>query len=283
MSVRRHLGLDGSQDADGQAGGVLAEARRRWPVWCSADPVLGVVVDVVELPGWLRGADPAAADEVLAALAWWSAPSGGDDVAATGVLAWLLVPAACRIAARLQGMSPRIDEVVASELWLQARTVGQVPGRRRVAANIALNTRREVVTRLGRGGGATWARTCVVDPTSATWRDLDALDEGSPAVDRAAGADGVGAFLGRAVWSSVITEADRDLLLAAAAAAGELRIPLGAGGGMTTPTVAQVIGPQFGLSARVARRRTGRALGALREIAAAGTLGSAHLGEKVPA
>jgi hypothetical protein len=247
---------------------------------------LGVVADVVELPGWLRGADPADADEVLAALAWWSAPSGGDDVAATGVLAWLLVPAACRIAARLQGMSARIDEVVASELWLQARTVGQVPGRRRVAANIALNTRREVVTRLGRGGGATWARTCVVDPTSATWRDLDALDEGSPAVQRAETADRVSAVLGRAVRSSVITEADRDLLWAAAAAAGELRISLRAGGGMTTPTVAQVIGPQFGLSARVARRRTGRALRALREIAAAtGTLSSPHqhLEERVPA
>lgn len=285
MSVRRHLGLDGGPwDADELVGGSFEQARWRWPVWCSEHPVLGVVADVAELPGWLREADPAAADEVLAALAWWAAPDGGDDLAATAVLAWLMVPAACRVASGLQGLSARIDEVVACELWLQARTVGQVPDRRRVAANIALNTRREVVTQLGHGGGATWARTYVVDPTSTTWRNLEAADDACDAADCAEVAERVGTLLDRAVQCSAITDADRDLLLAAAAAACELRMPLRAGGGMTTPMVAEVIGPRFGLTPRAARRRTVRALRVLRDIAGTGAaVDGPRVGEKVPA
>ena len=135
MSVAAHLGV-GDPDR-----GLLGEARRCWPAWAGEHPSLGVVADLVDLQGWTYSVGRARADEVLHTLAMLASPSGGDDTAAAGALAWLLLPGACGIAWRLQQLSERIDETVAAELWVEVRSF---PWQRlrKVAANILLNTRR---------------------------------------------------------------------------------------------------------------------------------------------
>ena len=71
----------------------------------------------------------------LGALSGLAAQHDGDDVAAAAALAWLLVPGACLLANRLATLSPVVDELVAAQLWIQARTFGPGGGRR-VAASI---------------------------------------------------------------------------------------------------------------------------------------------------
>lgn len=78
--------------------------------------------ELLDLPAWLRSVDPESADAVLHRLAEPDSPTGGDDVTATGALAWLLLPAACLVAHRLRSLTTRIDEVVAAQLWLEVRT-----------------------------------------------------------------------------------------------------------------------------------------------------------------
>ena len=117
MSVATQLGL-GDPESDG-----LGMARSRWPSWVSAYPVLGVVEDLLELPAWLRQAERDDADAVLLTLAELSSPEGGDDVAATGALAWVLLPGVSLLASRMFTLSPRIDQMLAAALWMEARTV----------------------------------------------------------------------------------------------------------------------------------------------------------------
>ena len=94
-----------------------------------------VVDELADLPAWLRAADWAEADRVLLALAQLSAPDGGDDVAATAALAWVLLPGASLLAFRLGRLSRRIDEILAAQLWVEARTFPWQRGHK-VAANI---------------------------------------------------------------------------------------------------------------------------------------------------
>ena len=94
-------------------------------------------------------------------LARLASPSGGDDVAAAGALAWLLLPGACATAHRLRSLTPRIDEVVAAQLWLEVREFAwQRLGK--VAANIVMNVRRGVLRELGVGSHLGGGRPGVV-------------------------------------------------------------------------------------------------------------------------
>ena len=109
-------------------------------VWVAQFPRLARAGDFQSLRDWLAAARPAEADDVLHALAI----SGHRRVATTSrpasVLAWALLPGACALAHRLYGLSPRIDEVVAAQLWLEIRSF---PWHRlhKVAGNILANTR----------------------------------------------------------------------------------------------------------------------------------------------
>ena len=118
------------------------------------------------MAGRIRHADPERADEVLVALAEASAPDGGDDVERDGALAWLLLPGACRMASMLSRYSARIDEVVAAQLWIEARGVNWRTGRA-VAANGLMNTRKGVLRDLGipsrHQSGWAWSLVTLVD------------------------------------------------------------------------------------------------------------------------
>ena len=70
MSVATHLGLS-DPDRD-----LLAEARTQWPTWSRQTPALGVVADLMELPGWTTRADRPDVDETLHALATLASPTG---------------------------------------------------------------------------------------------------------------------------------------------------------------------------------------------------------------
>ena len=152
MSVGDQLGIDENSE-------LLDQARRKWPEWVASDPRVDVVAEFDDLRAWLPSVDRDASDEVLLALAMLAAPDGGNDIAAAAALAKCLLPGACRLAGWLSTLPPRvvfrdsqpvlagawsaverIDELVASQLWIEVRTF---PWRRlrKVAANILMNTR----------------------------------------------------------------------------------------------------------------------------------------------
>ena len=248
--------------------GLLGAARARWPVWVAEVPDLAVVEELLELPGWTRGTPRSAADEVLHALARLASPSGGDDVAAAGALAWMLLPGASLVAHRLRSLSPRIDEEVAAQLWLQVRGFPW-QSRRKVAANIVMDTRREVLRDLGVGSylrqvDPTWAQAVPVEPEAALWAVLeaDAWRHEEPAeVDAAA-------LLRWAVAEGVIDETDADLLVGLAAVAAEGGVARsGCGsGGLCSRRVSSAVAAQRGMGASTIRRR---ALLSLQALAAA--------------
>jgi hypothetical protein len=71
MSVAKCLGVD---DIDAPN---MSEARSQWPHWCEDEPVLAVVDGLKDLPRWMKGADPANRDAVLAALLRVAETDGG--------------------------------------------------------------------------------------------------------------------------------------------------------------------------------------------------------------
>lgn len=179
MSVAAHLGLDAP-------GKWMDAAERCWPVWVEQDPRLAAVPSFAGLRGWLRSVDPAGADAVLHAVATLGARSWGDCPLAASVLAWALLPGACSLARQLVTLTPRIDEMVAAQLWIEVRSF---PWERlcKVAANI-LDTRAGVL------------RECGV--RSQVERDLEPLRAGRSArcsAERRCGNRGAAALAGRGV------------------------------------------------------------------------------------
>ena len=142
MSVETQLGLHD------EGNGLLAHAGQNWASWADRFPCLSGIGGVGSLRAWLRAAEPAAADEVLHALVTLASPSGGDDASAAAMVAWALLPGASVLAQRLRTLSPRIDEIVAAQLWIEIRTF---PWQRlrKVAANILANTRTGVLRECG--------------------------------------------------------------------------------------------------------------------------------------
>ncbi|MBK8460745.1 MAG: hypothetical protein IPL43_11665 [Micropruina sp.] len=259
MSVATQLGLT---DPDR---GLLGQARHRWAGWCGQHPGLRVVDDLLDLPGWLRAADKAHADDVLHVLAVLASPSGGGDDVAAGALAWVLLPGVCVVAHRLRGLSGRIDEVVAAQLWIEVRAFPW-QRQRKVAANIVMNTRRGVLRELGVGAhlrevDPTWARTVPVEPAADVWRVVETRATPS---GPSAGAE-LAAVMAWAVAEGVIDEGDRDLLVALAVAADEAGVTRsGCGqGGLCSRRVAAAVAARVGVSASTVRRRATRSLRAV--------------------
>ena len=262
MSVATQLGL-GDPESD-----VLAAARSRWPGWVSAHPVLAVVDDLLELPAWLRQAERDDADAVLLTLAELSSPEGGDDVAATGALAWVLLPGVSLLAARMFTLSPRIDQMLAAALWMEARTFRWQRGHR-VAANILMNARKAVMRDLGVGAAAdpTWARTIPAAPSERIWKALQTEPlEASEASETSAQQELV-ELLEWACAGGVITGEERALLVDVAQTADRqqtVRSGRGHAGLLGNGVSAEVAGRR-GVAAITVRRRTSRAIRALRD------------------
>jgi hypothetical protein len=218
----------------------------------------------------LRAAQPAAADEVLHALVTLASPYGNDDASAAALVAWALVPGASVLAQRLRTLSPRIDEVVAAQLWIEIRTF---PWQRlrKVAANILANTRTGVLREYGAHRqiervDRTWSSTRLVDPTAVFWTRVCAQDDASQAA---------GHELAEALeWAralNVISDFDRSLLLGLAEAAdsfGPARTGRGRCGLMANDLSAEVA-DRLGISPITVRRRARKAISALADACAA--------------
>jgi hypothetical protein len=257
VSVATYLGLD-------PTGTALVELEQEWASWLAQFPQLARAGDIRSLRDWLAAASPAEADDVLHALATLGSPSGGDNLTAASVLAWALLPGACALAHRLYALSPRIDEVVAAQLWLEIRSF---PWYRlhKVAGNILANTRAGVLRECGvrsqlERTDRAWGNTRLVDPSATFWaRHVDGLDTVPSAGEELL------ELLEFARAANVLTEADKKLLLVLVEAAdrcGTTRTGRGSAGLMSNAASAQVA-IQVGLSPITVRRRARRLIDAL--------------------
>jgi hypothetical protein len=251
MSVEEALGISTVT--------AMEIVERRWPDWARVRPVLRTV-DLSDVRSWLRRGDARKVGEVMHALAWLSARDGGNDIEAAAVVAWLMAPVAGKVANQLRTMSPEIDALVASQLWIEVRTVNWRASSR-VAGNIGKSLRRNLV----RDAGLDPSRPATVEPM--LWPDLTECmlsDCESASEDPE---DTLLAVLDWGVENHTIQASDRDLLLAMVAVSASdprhrsPRRPLLAAAGL--------IGPRLGITPRTVRRRSRRALDAL----------AAHAGE----
>jgi hypothetical protein len=266
VSVETQLGLHD------QANGLLAHAEQNWASWTDRFPCMSDIGGVGSLRGWLRAAEPAAADDVLHALVTLASPSGGDEASGAAVVAWALLPGASVLAQRLRTLSPRIDEVVAAQLWIEIRTF---PWQRlrKVAANILANTRTGVLRECGAHSqiervDRTWSSARLVDPTAVFWTKVCTPDHAS----RSAAHELV-EVLGWARALNVISDSDRSLLLSLAKTAdsfGPARTGRGWCGLMANDSSAEVA-DRLGISPITVRRRARKAISALADACAAHT------------
>lgn len=116
----------------------------RWNVWAEGRPLLARA-DSLRLRAWLRTAPVQDANEALYELAVLAAVDGGDDAEAAQLLAWCLLPSACRLAHEFVDVDPaEVDHVVASQLWIEIRTYNWRTCTR-VTGTICANLRRSVL------------------------------------------------------------------------------------------------------------------------------------------
>ena len=278
----------------------------------AADPRLGVVEDFDDLRAWLPTVDRAASDEVLLALAMLAAPDGGDDIAAAAALAKCLLPGACRLAGWLSTLPPRevfrdsqpvmagawsaverIDELVASQLWIEVRTF-KWRRLRKVAANILINTRVGVLREVGdffyvSRADRTWANTTLVESFSSgdladgdagAWsadRDADRagrrravpppeiLADAGPEQEEPSATEELLELLAWACDNKVISPADRYLLLCLVEEADrvETRNLARGYGGLLSNEVSSRVAPRVGVSEATVRRHGSRSMRAL--------------------
>jgi hypothetical protein len=261
MSVATRLGID---DTNGPA---MAEAQRKWPTWMVREPSLAGASRLLDLRSWTRAADAVAKDDALRALAKLGSATGDDDDAAITALTWALVPGAATLAYRLSDLANDVDELVAAQLWIAAKTFAW-ERRRSTAASILRDTMRGVQAELGVGDGArrhdrAWAQSVCVEPASPAWRHYDgARPDGSAAME-------LFELLDAATASGVITEDDRALLIDLAVASDDPSVPAGRGrAGLMTPAASEAVAELRGVSSRTVRRRAANAIDRLKVYAA---------------
>ncbi|MCK5926726.1 MAG: hypothetical protein KAG80_00885 [Nocardioides sp.] len=305
MSVGDQLGLDDNSE-------LLDQARQKWPAWVATDPRLGVVDNFDDLRSWLPTVDHEESDQVLLALAMLAAPDGGDDIAAAAALAKCLLPGACRLAGWLSTLPPRevfrdsqpvmagtwsaverVDELVASQLWIEVRTF-KWRRLRKVAANILINTRVGVLREVGdffyvSRADRTWANTTLVESFSAG--DLTSADGGAgysaemptervtgalfhrpeiladagPEQEEPTATEELLELLAWACAHEVISPADRYLLLCLVEEADRVetrRLARGYGG-LLSNEVSSRVAPRIGVSEATVRRHGSRTVRAL--------------------
>ena len=305
MSVGDQLGLDDNSE-------LLDQARQKWPAWVATDPRLGVVDYFDDLRSWLPTVDHEESDQVLLALAMLAAPDGGDDIAAAAALAKCLLPGACRLAGWLSTLPPRevfrdsqpvmagtwsaverVDELVASQLWIEVRTF-KWRRLRKVAANILINTRVGVLREVGdffyvSRADRTWANTTLVESFSAG--DLTSADGGAgysaemptervtgalfhrpeiladagPEQEEPTATEELLELLAWACDHQVISPADRYLLLCLVEEADRVetrRLARGYGG-LLSNEVSSRVAPRIGVSEATVRRHGSRTVRAL--------------------
>lgn len=252
MSVATQLGLE-QPDGD-----LLGLACARWPGWIQSHPVLDVCPDLPALPALLRQMQPEQVNDVLLQLAQLGAVDGGDDSAATGALLWLLLPGAIGVAHDLAPLSQRVDELVAAQLWICARTVSWRKGVR-VASTVLRNTRREVLADLGLRAGARRVEIPM---------DVEVLEWVGGAGSRYTDQKGerakvLGDIFDAALSIGAVSVDDCELLVQLAQRAQSPRAGRGSGG-LTSRTSAAAVAAERGISRPTVARRVERTLQALR-------------------
>lgn len=261
MSVAEHLGLSSPGTNE-----LIRQARQQWPRWCASDPRLAVVDDPVQVPRWTWGVERDRADDVLHALASLAARDGGDDRAAAMTLCWTLLPAAASVANQLQGLTPEIDQAVASQMWVEARTF---PWQRlrKVAANIRADTRAGVLRHSGDkarlpASDRTWGLVCPIDPTSPFWRSI--ADPTHVGQEPTASEELV-EVLEWARRQDVITAEDQALLMSLVEAAERTVVTRSrrGGGGLMANALSEQVAHRWGVSPITVRRRARRSMLAL--------------------
>lgn len=253
MSVAEQLGLDDPND------GLRVLAQARWASWVGRHPSLGVASGPEDLRVWLRCQDPDERDVVLGVLAHLGSARGEDDCAAAGILLWVLLPGASAMAHRLRLLSPVVDELIAAQLWVEARTLPPT-ATGRIAATILRNTYREVLRDLGHvpPRDPVWSRCDLLDPFSREW-----LDTPAPGEDAHARAE-LELLLDRACRDEVISPTARHLLLRLVATSDATDLPRRCSrGGVTAHSVTVAVGAELGVAERTVRRRAKRSLDAL--------------------
>lgn len=254
MSVAKCLGVD---DLDSP---LMSAARAAWRGWVDADPGLGVVDKLADLPAWTKRAAMSERDAVLARLA----ELAGHDHHAAEALVWLLIPGATRLANSLRGLSPDIDELVAGQLWLEVRRHGGVG--HAIATTILRDTRRAVMAECGCGDAArrqdrAWARTTVSErlderatPVASSYGEPDAMWQLRYLVELMIG-------------DEVLTFAEANLLASAATDADLLNLPLRGRAGITTPAAYDLLVMLDPTKSRTIRRRLVQLIERLAEYA----------------
>ncbi len=263
MSVAEHLGLSTPESND-----LIRQARHRWPRWASGDPCLAVVADPLEVQRWSLAAAPDRADEVLLALARRAARDGGDDLAAAMTLCWALLPGAAAIDRWHHDLLFRTDQLVASQLWLEARSF---PWQRlrKVAGNIRGNVRSAVLRQGGRrpkrlASDHAWDLTVLTEP--ADMAELAVADRCDGLPEPTSWEE----MLEVLEWGcrqDVITTADRALLLSLVEAAELMDVSRVRAryGGLTGVGASEAVAGRWGVSAVTIRRRAHRSVEALAE------------------
>lgn len=232
---------------------AYAIQKGRWPDW-SAQCAAMVRVGCTDVRGWLQ---PPAGDDgrrALYQLAFLAAVDGGDDVDAAKLLAWAMLPAACRIANELSDLDPDIDAFVASQLWIEVRTFNWRASSQ-VAGTLSASLRRSLLRESGIGA----PRQPELD--DAPWPVLLELLSLEPANQHLDSREVLLRVLDWGVESGAIEPADRALLLDmvdASHADPKHRSPRRVLFGTST-----VLGPRLGITPRSVRRRGRRALDAL--------------------
>ncbi len=246
MSVETALGLSAAT-----ANQILDQ---HWDEWASVRPGLARA-DRADLRRWMRTATVQDANAVLFELAVLAAADGHDDCDAALVLAWCLLPAACRIAHQLVDVDPvEVDQLVASQLWIEIRTYNW-RACTRVTGTICANVRRNVL------------REWNLDPdrpprlSVVVWTDLLAQLCEEPAAEELSPREVLLQVLDWGVATGTIQSFDRDLLLELV----EISVgdPKHRSPRRSLLGSAIVVGPEFGVSPRTVRRRSRHALDAL--------------------
>jgi hypothetical protein len=259
MSVASTLGID---DADGSA---LRAARERWGAWAAKEPALAHVPGLLDLRTWTRSADAAAKDDALRSLAKLGSATGDDDDAAITALVWALVPGASSLAFKLSDLADEIDQLVAAQLWIAAKTF-EWERRRSTAASILRDTLRGVQADLGVGEGArrqdrVWTQTRCAEPSAMPWQRDEAETDSDAAADLLD-------LLAAATDARVITWNDRELLIDLAVASdGASGLGRRGRAGLMAPPASEMVAAKWGVSSRTVRRRAANSIDRLKIFA----------------
>lgn len=263
MSVATLLGLDVSDD------GLLEVARVRWPAWQDVHPALRSIDDLDDLRAATRRLEPAESNELLLALAEQGAADGGNEAAATATLVWLLLPGAAHLAVRLRRAMPELgrdeaDQLVAGQMWIQARTL-RVSAHRPIkcAATVLRNAERSIRLELGISDKTLRNSTFIGTGSECEAAVGEALAAPSPVL---AATVELRDLFAAALRAGVICAVDVQLLLEVAQRADEVApvTSTRGAGGLMSEEVCAAVARRRGCSPRSVRRRTHAALAKLR-------------------